>query len=334
MADPATGSQRRLKRAEFEAKWSGYAALFDYTVDFDSAPEGRSTLAWIRPFFQRHWRALLQAFLLAGIASALQLLFPMFAQVVVDTVLVERDHGLLRTTIVGMVTAGVFAMLASVLGRYLLSRVTVQVDAAMLDYLVRQLLALPMSYFHSRRTGDVLRRLSGARQLREFVVHRGMGAIAAAVVQAVSAVALMAIYSGRLLMVFLCTLPVYLLMMVFSNKVLRPLFGDLEESEGKYSSQQIDAIRASRRSSRRARNRRSGTACWRSSCGWPASGSAAISSCSPTAARCRPSACCPPPPSSWSVPEWSSRDSSPSARSWPSTPCSAWPTRGSPRSST
>src|SRR5262249_21123515 len=53
-ADPASGTVRRIPRQEFEQKWSGYAALFDYTVAFEQAPEGQSTVAWMVPFFARH----------------------------------------------------------------------------------------------------------------------------------------------------------------------------------------------------------------------------------------------------------------------------------------
>jgi ATP-binding cassette subfamily B protein len=42
---------------------------------------------------------------------------------------------------------------------------------------------------------------------------------------------------------FLATTPLYAGLMFFSSKVLRPLFAEVEESQGKYSSHQIDAIK-------------------------------------------------------------------------------------------
>ena len=45
------------------------------------------------------------------------------------------------------------------------------IDTSTLDYLTRKLLALPMSYFSTRRTGDIQRRLQGMRQIREFLVQ-------------------------------------------------------------------------------------------------------------------------------------------------------------------
>ena len=38
VADPARGL-RKVPRREFETKWTGYAALFDYTPAFEEAPE-------------------------------------------------------------------------------------------------------------------------------------------------------------------------------------------------------------------------------------------------------------------------------------------------------
>src|SRR5205807_1485865 len=53
VADPALGL-RKLPRPEFEVKWTGYAALFDYTPTFEQAPETKPTLAWIVPLLARH----------------------------------------------------------------------------------------------------------------------------------------------------------------------------------------------------------------------------------------------------------------------------------------
>ena len=53
----------------------------------------------------------------------------------------------------------------------------------------------------------------------------------------------MALYSPSLMFAFLATTPLYGGLMYFSQKVLRPLFAGVEESQGKYSSHQIDAIK-------------------------------------------------------------------------------------------
>ena len=112
VADPALGL-RKVPRREFEAKWTGYAALFDYTPAFEQAPESKPTLAWVLPFLSRFKVILLQVLGLAVAVSFLQLLFPVFTQMVVDKVIVENDIGLLKMILLGMFAALVFVQLAT-----------------------------------------------------------------------------------------------------------------------------------------------------------------------------------------------------------------------------
>src|SRR5438477_9598286 len=241
VADPALGL-RKIPRKEFEQKWSGYAALFDYTIAFEQAPESKPSMAWVWPFLVKFRKILLQVLGLAVAVSFLELLFPVFTQMVVDKVIVENDLGLLKTIILGMFAAIIFVQLAAIAQEYLLAFAAVRLDTAILDFLSRQLLSLPMSYFSSRRTGDIQRRLDGARQVRQFAVQHGVAALLA-MVHLLGAIVLMALYSAWLTLAFLATIPLYAGLMYFSLKVLRPLFAEVEESQGKYSSHQIDAIK-------------------------------------------------------------------------------------------
>jgi ATP-binding cassette subfamily B protein len=239
--DPAVGS-RRIPRAEFEEKWSGYVALFDYTDAFENAPVGRSSIAWLWSFFRPFSSIFAKALALAVVVSGLQMVLPVFTQVIVDRVLVEQDVGLLNVLILCMLAVVVFSTLAMVVQRYLLSFAAVRIDSATLDFLTRRMLSLPMSYFNTRRTGDIQRRMAGVRQVREFFVQQGVGGLTS-IVQLGAALALMFVYSRVLALVFLITVPLYVGLMYFSAKWLRPIFDTLEEAFGKYSSNQIDAIK-------------------------------------------------------------------------------------------
>jgi ATP-binding cassette subfamily B protein len=241
VADPAVGL-RRLRREDFEKEWSGYASLFDYTEAFEKAPEGKADLSWLWPFFRPFAGLMIKALILSIILSALQMILPVFTQVVVDTVLVHQELNLLRALILSMVAVLLVMVVSMVVQRYLLSFAAVRVDAGALDFLVRKLLALPMSYFSTRRTGDLQRRLEGIRRVREFVVQHAVSGLTA-LCQIGAAIALMFIYSPVLALVFLATAPLYALLMYFSSRWLRPIFHNLEEGFGKYHSHQIDAIK-------------------------------------------------------------------------------------------
>jgi ATP-binding cassette subfamily B protein len=241
VSDPARGL-RRLRRDEFLEKWSGYASLLSPTERLAEAPEAKVSVAWLAPFVRPHVMRLVVSVLLAFAAAGLQLVLPILTQVVVDDVLPKHDLNLLY-----VITAGIGGVLlattaATVLQRYLLSRVAVTFDVATIDFVTGKLLDLPMSYFNTRRTGDIERRLEGVRQVREFLVQSGVQALTSAT-QVIAAFVLMFVYSWTLALVYLATAPAYAWLMRYSAKRLRPMYDSLEEAYGKYQSAQIDAIR-------------------------------------------------------------------------------------------
>lgn len=243
IADPAAG-KRKITHAEFIANWSGYSALFDYSDGFaqESGEQTSSLRQILWPLLREQHSALMLAAGLAGLASLLALLFPVLTQFVVDQIIVDRDVDLLALLLSSMGIALALMLLAQLIQQYLLAFVAVRIDSAALDLLTRRLLALPMRYFHTRRTGDIQRRLDGAQQVRQFLVQHGIGGTLA-LLQLAAAVGLMALYSPLLAGVFALSMPVYALLMWVSRRWLRPLYAQIEEAHGRYASQQIDAIR-------------------------------------------------------------------------------------------
>jgi HlyB family type I secretion system ABC transporter len=250
IADPES-SLRTLPRDEFLKNWTGYASVIGYGEGLEQMPAARFSLAWLKPFFRPHYRMVAFATLLAGLVAGLELVLPILTQQIVDHVLPHRNaqgvfvqgdkHALL------IVMTGIIAVLiamsgAGLLQQYLLSRVAVRLDVSTLDHLTKTLFNLPMSYFATRRTGDIERRLAGAQQVRSFLTGSFIQALTS-LLTLTAALTLMFIYSWVLALVYLATLPMYAGLMRFSSTRLRPLYDDLEASFGRYSSGQIDAIR-------------------------------------------------------------------------------------------
>ncbi len=241
LSDPAMG-RVRVTRESFLARWDGFTALFDYTEDFGHGSDPPASHTWLWPFL-RPWMGVIgQAALLAGVVAIVESVMPICTQVIIDTVLVDRDTALLTTMTLALAAALVFLTLSMLLQRYLLSFVAVRVDGGALDFLARRLLALRTSYFATRRIGDIRRRLEGVRGIREFVVGNSVRLLTA-VTKLAAALTLLGVYSPSLLMMWLLTTPAYALVMKVSARLLGPLFTQLERGFAEYDSHQIDAIR-------------------------------------------------------------------------------------------
>jgi ATP-binding cassette subfamily B protein len=241
VADPARGL-RRLPRDEFLGRWSGYAALLSPTARFADTPEARESLGWLVPFVRPHTTRIVVAVVLSFIAAGLQMVLPLLTGTIVNHVIPDGNVDLLW--IIAAVMGAVFISIAAATGiqRYLLSYVAVGADTDVLDFLTARLLDLSPGYFAARQTGDIERRLAGSRQVRQFLVKRGVQALTAAT-QLLVAVAVMFVLSWTIGLVYLATTPLYAGLMVYSSRRLRPMYDVLEESFGKYSSRQIDAIK-------------------------------------------------------------------------------------------
>lgn len=241
LADPA-GRLRRVPMAEFAEHWSGYAAVAAPTPALRDAPRERLQVAWLVPLLRPQRKRLWLAVGLALLATGAGMVPPILSQSVIDAVLADRGAGRVHLLIAIMVAVLLAGLAASLLQRRILARVAVEVDGEALDFVTGRLLGLPMSYFQSRRTGDIERRLNGLRQLRAMMVQR-VPAVLAGVAQLVVTVVIMCVYSWIVALAFLATAPIYALLMRYSAKLLRPTFDELEEAYARHASKQIDAIK-------------------------------------------------------------------------------------------
>ncbi len=241
IADPARGS-RRLRRAEVAERWSGYAALAKPTERLADAPRGGLDLRWLWPFMRPHRRVLILALALALLAAGLQMILPVFSQLIIDRVVGHHRQSLLYVLTAGMCGLLAIAIGVTIVQRYLIARVASRLDADTLDFISARLLRLPMSYFEARRTGDIERRLSGMQQVRAVLIQNGVVA-ATAVAQLAAAVAIMFVYSYLLGLVYLACAPLYAILMRYSQVRIRPMFDSVETGHGRYASRQIDSIR-------------------------------------------------------------------------------------------
>jgi len=241
IADPA-GSLRRVSRAQVLEKWTGYAALPAPTPRLAQAPLGKASARWLGEFIRPHRRRLLLGLMLAFVAAGLEMLFPVLTQQVVDHVLAHRDYTLLYLLTASMVGLLVVSLAVTMVQRRMLSRIAVEIDVQTLDYITGRMLSLPISYFETRRTGDIDRRLDGVRQIRRMVVQGGITGVSAAT-QFVAAVVIMLVYSPLMGALFLLTVPLYALLMRYSSRRVAPTFESLEEEYGRFRSRQIDGIK-------------------------------------------------------------------------------------------
>jgi ABC-type bacteriocin/lantibiotic exporter with double-glycine peptidase domain/CRP-like cAMP-binding protein len=241
VADPARGL-RKLPREEVGDKWSGYVATARPTPALADAPRDTVSLSWILPFVRPLRRTLIFAIALAILATGGEMVPPILTQSVVDAVIDGKGVGEVSAIVGVMVAVLLVSLGLSLWQRRTLARAAVQLDSDTLDFIAGRLLKLPLSYFESRRTADIERRLNGLRQVRQLLVQdcvRGLTGL----IQLLVTLVILFTYSWVIGLAFLATMPIYGLLMRFSSKRLRPTFDGLEEAYARQGAKQLDAIK-------------------------------------------------------------------------------------------
>ncbi|ESP94198.1 type I secretion system permease/ATPase [Pseudoalteromonas luteoviolacea] len=99
----------------------------------------------------------------------LALASPIFFQVAIDKVMVHKGMTTLDVLAVGFLAVIIFEVILSGLRTYLFSHTTNRIDVELGSKLYQHMLALPISYFKSRRVGDTVARLKELDSVREFM---------------------------------------------------------------------------------------------------------------------------------------------------------------------
>ncbi len=240
IADPATGSGW-TSREELDRYWDGLALSLKSTPALAEAPTEHADLGWLVALARPHRRLLALVLVLALVAAALQMLVPVVTGEIVDSVVKQKDYTRLYLLTGGLFVLQVAALFAALVQARITAGVAVQIDHESLAHLADRMLRLPLSYFETRRSGDIEHRLGALRVIREFAAQDGVQALAQGSQLVVSTV-LMGLLSPVLMLAWLATLPVYLLLVRAGVRRVRPPYQSEEEGFARLRSRQLDAI--------------------------------------------------------------------------------------------
>lgn len=207
--DPVSGDLRRLTEEELEDEFTGRLMLMT-TREAVAGPTRKFDVSWFIPALVRYRRLLGEVFLASLFIQILGLVSPIFFQVVIDKVLVNKSLGTLEVLAIGLVAVFVFETLMTGLRQYLFAHTTSRVDVELGARLFRHLQSLPMSYFSSRRVGDTVARARELETIRDFLTSNSV-TVVLDLLFTIIFLAVMYLYSPALLLIVLISIPFYIL---------------------------------------------------------------------------------------------------------------------------
>jgi len=215
---------RKVTRAELEAMWSGELVLI--TTRESLAVSGRRfDFTWFIPQLVKYRRLIGEVLLITFGINLLGLAAPLFFQNVVDKVLVHDTLDTLTVLAVGYVAVSLWETAFGWLRTRLYSETSQKIDVELGARLFRHLMGLPIAYFEGRRVGDIAMRVRQLETIREFLTNASLTVLVDPLFTVIFLV-VMWLYSTKLFVISLLTLPAYVLVAMF---VTRPLQARIEE---------------------------------------------------------------------------------------------------------
>jgi subfamily B ATP-binding cassette protein HlyB/CyaB len=175
---------------------------------------------WFIPQIIRYRHLIGEVLLITLALNLLGLAAPLFFQNVVDKVLVHDTMSTLTVLAIGFVGVSTWETVFGWLRTRLYSETSQKIDVELGAKLFRHLLRLPLGYFEARRVGDTAMRVRQLETIREFLTNASLSVLVDPVFTIVFLVA-MWIYSVKLFLISVLTIPAYIAVAVLITRPLR-----------------------------------------------------------------------------------------------------------------
>ena len=175
IADPASGllrlSIQELCEGWLESGPEAAVLLLETTPAFptQSQKERRTGFAFLYSYLKPHRRLFVQLFLGMLVGAALQLIFPLLTQALVDTGVGLRQyafiHLLLAAQLMLLLSRTTVDFVRGWIVLYIGSRMNLRLVSDFLSHLMR----LPIAFFDTKRTGDLMQRIGDHYRIERFL---------------------------------------------------------------------------------------------------------------------------------------------------------------------
>ncbi|MFN3360960.1 MAG: peptidase domain-containing ABC transporter [Pseudanabaenaceae cyanobacterium] len=193
------------------------------------------------PYVKQHSGIFLQVFVASFFILAFSLAQPLIVQVIIDKVLGQNAIDTLYTLGFLMLGMAIFESVLTALRTYLFVDTTNRIDLAMGSQIIDHLLRLPLSYFDQRRVGELSTRINELENIRSFTTGTALTAVLDAFFS-LAYIAIMFLYSWKLTLVALCTVPFFILLAFIASPIIRKQLRVRAERHADTQSYLVEAI--------------------------------------------------------------------------------------------
>jgi ATP-binding cassette subfamily B protein len=190
ISDPAEGKYRVTKK-ELLDNWiggeagettqEGLALLLEptprfYKTEWEEEEEGHS-IKFILKYVFRYKHLLLQLALGLLAGSLLQLLFPFLTQSLVDVGIQNQDINFIYLILLAQLMLFIGSMSIEVIRGWILLHLSTRINISLISDFFIKLMNLPISFFDTRITGDILQRINDHQRIERLLTQTSLNTL-------------------------------------------------------------------------------------------------------------------------------------------------------------
>jgi ATP-binding cassette subfamily B protein len=212
VSDPAHGLVTYTEK-EFLEGWlsikqngeqTGIVLFLEPTPVFyqhDDENVNRAGFYFLFQYLQPYRKFIIQLFLGMVVGSALQLLFPFLTQSIVDTGIQNQDLDFITLILIAQVMLFFSRTAVEFIRGWILLHLGTRINISILSDFLIKLMKLPVSFFDSKMTGDLLQRIGDHHRIESFLTSSSLNTLFSLINLIVFGVVLV-IYDLRIFLIF------------------------------------------------------------------------------------------------------------------------------------
>lgn len=224
IADPGRGLLT-LSENEFKSHWvsqeddiknEGIALLLEPSAAFYQAREsdadekssGVQSFNSIFHYLRPHKKLIFQLFIGLGMGALLQLFLPFLTQSIVDTGINNSNINYIYVVVLAQIALFAGRLAVEFVRGWILLHVSSRINISILSDFLSKLMRLPIAFFDSRHTGDVLQRMNDHKRIEAFLTGTSLSALFSLLNVAILSI-ILAVFNTSIFVVFACATLLY-----------------------------------------------------------------------------------------------------------------------------
>lgn len=168
VADPAKGIQKYTP-TEFFKIWTGALILMTPSANFEKGDKTKNTFQRFFDLIKPQKKLLLNIFFASILITVLGIIGSFYFKVIMDNIVPNNLRKTLIVVSIGMLLLSLFKILTEFFRSHLLIYLSRNIDIPLLLGYYEHVINLPMNFFGTRQTGEIVSRFNDASKIRDGI---------------------------------------------------------------------------------------------------------------------------------------------------------------------